>query len=128
MSENYFSSDVEATGALRVVRAHELKPVAVADGVVLHPLIGEGMNISVVVLEAGAVAELHTHSEEQMGYVVSGRCEFTDGESTWLLDPGDTYHAAPGVPHGAKARDERCVIIDCFSPPRAGLRELLGED
>jgi quercetin dioxygenase-like cupin family protein len=127
MTNEYFSSNVEATGSLRVVRGHELKGVAVAEGVTLHPLLGERMNISVAVLEPGAVAEMHTHEEEQMGYVVSGRCDFTDGTNTWRLDPGDTYHAASGVPHSAKALDERCVIIDAFSPPRAGLRELLGE-
>jgi quercetin dioxygenase-like cupin family protein len=126
VSDSYFSKDAAiAGGALRVERGGEMKGIEVAPGVTLHPLIGDGMNINIVVLEPGAEAELHAHSEEQMGYIVSGDCEFTDGTNTWKLAPGDTYHAGSGVPHGAKAFDERCVIIDCFSPMRAGIKELL---
>ena len=122
---SYFSRDVEATGELKTAKAGDLRGVEAAPGVTLHPLIGERLNINVVVIEPGCEAEVHTHDEEQMGYVVSGQCEFSDGKNTSTLGPGDMYHALPGVPHGAKALDERCVIIDCFSPPRAGLRELL---
>jgi quercetin dioxygenase-like cupin family protein len=122
---SYFSRDVEAAGTLRFARDGELKGVTAAPGVTLHPLIGERLNINVVVIDPGCEAVVHTHDEEQMGYIVSGQCEFTDGTNTLTLGPGDTYHALPGVPHGAKALDEQCVIIDCFSPPRAGLRELL---
>ena len=121
----YFSRDTAATGELLVTKDGGLRGVEAAPGVTLHPLIGERMNINVVVIDAGCEAEVHTHDEEQMGYIVSGICEFTDGTNTHLLGPGDTYHAPPGVPHGAKALDERCVIIDCFSPVRAGLQELL---
>jgi quercetin dioxygenase-like cupin family protein len=122
---SYFSRDVAATGELHIARDGELRGVEAAAGVTLHPLIGERLNINVVVIDPGGVAEVHTHDEEQMGCVVSGRCEFTDGTTTWELGPGDMYHASPGVPHGAKSLGDRCVIIDCFSPPRAGLKELL---
>lgn len=122
---SYFSRDTAATGELRTWKDGELRGVEAAPGVTLHPLIGERLNINVVVIDQGCEAELHTHDEEQMGYIVSGVCEFTDGTNTVTLRPGDTYHALPGVPHGAKASDERCVIIDCFSPVRAGLKELL---
>ncbi len=125
MSSTYFSNEKVGEGDLRIERGRDLRGVEVAPGVTLHPLIGDGMNINVVVLEPNAVAELHAHDEEQMGYIVSGVCEFTDGRNTWTLDPGDTYHAKANVPHGAKSLGDRCVIIDCFSPPRAGIRELL---
>jgi quercetin dioxygenase-like cupin family protein len=122
---SYFSREATGTGELRTMRDGELRGVEAAPGVTLHPLIGERLNINVVVIDPGCEAEVHTHDEEQMGYVVSGQCVFSDGTNETTLGPGDTYHAAPGVPHGARALDERCVIIDCFSPVRAGLRELL---
>jgi quercetin dioxygenase-like cupin family protein len=122
---SYFSRESTGTGELRFVKRGDLRGVEAAPGVTLHPFIGEAMNVNVVVIEPGCAAEVHTHDEEQMGYVVSGACEFSDGKSAWTLAPGDMYHAAPGVPHGARALGERCVIIDCFSPIRAGLRELL---
>ena len=122
----YFSSDAAVQGGeLRIARGSEMKGIEVAPGMTIHPMLGGGMNINVVVLQAGAEAEVHAHDEEQMGYVVSGECEFTDGTNTWTLHPGDTYHAAPGVPHGAKAKDVACVIVDCFAPARAGIKELL---
>jgi quercetin dioxygenase-like cupin family protein len=121
----YFSQDAAGSGELRIVRGDELKGVVAAPGLTLHPLIGDGMNMNVVVIEPNGVAELHAHDEEQMGFIVSGDTEFTDGTNTWVLKPGDTYHAAANVPHGARSLGERCVIIDCFSPVRAGIRELL---
>ncbi len=123
---SYFSNEKAVGGGeLRVARGGEMRGFEVARGVTLHPLLGGGMNINVVVIEPGCEAELHAHDEEQMGYIVSGDCEFTDGTNTVLLHPGDLYHALPNVPHGAKALTERCVIIDCFSPVRAGMKELL---
>jgi quercetin dioxygenase-like cupin family protein len=125
VTNSYFSKDKVGDGSLRIERGNDLKGVEVAPGVTLHPLIGDGMNINVVVIEPNGVAELHAHDEEQMGYVVSGACEFTDGQNTWTLEPGDLYHARANVPHGARSLGDRCVIIDCFSPERAGIRELL---
>ena len=122
---SYFKSDATGEGELRIERGGEMKAIEVAPGMVIKPLLGGRLNINVVTLEPGAVAEVHTHDEEQLGYVVSGDCEFTDGTNTWTLSPGDTYHAAPGVPHGARALGERCLIIDVFSPPRAGIKEML---
>ena len=124
MSDSYFQGGTEpGSGPLRVVRGAELRTFEVAPGVSISPLLGAGMNINVVVLDD--VAAVHSHDEEQMGYIVSGRCEFTDGTDTWTLEPGDCYHAPPGAPHGARPIGGRCVIIDTFAPARAGIRELL---
>ena len=122
----YFNTDASGSGELRVARDGKLPRVTAADGVHLHPLLGERLNINVVVLEPGAIAEVHTHDEEQMGYIARGSCTFTDGGMTYELRAGDTYHAPPGTPHGATGgQPDGCTIIDAFSPPRAGLRELL---
>jgi quercetin dioxygenase-like cupin family protein len=125
MSDSYFKRDATSADELKIVPGSDLRGVTAAPGLTLHPLIGERLNVNVVVIDPGGVAEVHTHAEEQMGYVVSGSCEFSDGTNTWTLGPGDMYHALPGVPHGARAFEKECVIIDCFSPPREGLRELL---
>jgi unsaturated pyranuronate lyase len=110
---------------LRVVRAAELPTFPLAEGIDVHPIAGTDLNINVVVLTPGAVASPHAHVEEQIGYVVSGSCVFTDGSRTWDLGPGDVYHAPPGAPHGATANGEGCVIIDAFSPPKAEILTLL---
>jgi quercetin dioxygenase-like cupin family protein len=120
----YFSSD-GGSGSVRVVTAGGLRGFEILAGITIFPLVGHRMNINVVELAPGAIAAVHSHDEEQLGYVVRGSCDFTDGTSTWTLRPGDTYHAAPNVPHGATAHAGGCTIIDAFTPVRAGVRELL---
>ena len=64
----------------------------------------------------------HSHeTEEQMGYLVSGKMGFlVDGKES-ILNPGDWYHAPVGVVHNAWAFDEESVLLDIFSPPREDL-------
>jgi unsaturated pyranuronate lyase len=122
---SYFETGTRGSAPFRVERGEDLPVVSLAEGITAAPLLGDRLNINVVVIAPGAIAAVHTHDEEQMGYVVRGNVEFGDGERTWVLEPGDVYHAQPGTPHGARAIDSAVVIIDVFSPVRAGMRELL---
>ncbi|MFN2614339.1 MAG: cupin domain-containing protein [Actinomycetota bacterium] len=110
---------------LRNVRGIEMPSFPLVERITFKPLLGARLNVNVVTLEGGAESPVHSHEEEQLGYIVKGACEFTDGSSTWVLEPGDCYHAEPHVPHGARALGEGCVIIDAFAPPRAGVADLL---
>jgi len=111
----------------RVEARDDLPAFPLFEGIAIRPVLGASLNIQEVSLEPGAVAPVHTHDEEQLGYVVHGRCHFTDGETHWELGPGDCYHAPPGAPHGATALAEGCVLIDAFSPPRAQVVEMMSE-
>lgn len=124
---SYFSTGARSGDSSRVARREDVPDLPLVDGIRARPLLGARLNIQEVVLEPGAVAPAHTHDEEQIGYVVSGSIEFTDGETTWSLVPGDFYHAPPGTPHGATAGDEGCVVVDAFSPPREQIRTMLTE-
>lgn len=110
-----------------MVRGGELPRLALADGIEIEPLLGDRAGIHVAFLQPGAVAAVHTHAEEQLGYVVSGDCVFSDGTERWELGPGDSYHAPPGVPHGATAGETGCVILDAFAPPREQVLRMLAE-
>lgn len=111
---------------LRMERGDDIPRFEMAAGIEIRPIVGERLNVNVVVLQPGAVAQVHAHQEEQVGYVVSGACEFGDGTTARLLRAGDAYHAPPGAPHGARALEEGCVILDAFSPPKAEVLEMLG--
>src|SRR5437870_3993372 len=114
-----------AASGLRVELRGDILSLPLVDGIHVKPVMGERLNIQEVTLSPGATAPIHTHDEEQLGYVVSGTCALTDGETHWELGPGDCYHAAAGVPHGATGGEEGCVIIDAFSPPRQQIVEML---
>jgi quercetin dioxygenase-like cupin family protein len=123
---DYFSGGAAGEGSPRIVRARDARRFTIAPGIDIAPLLGARMNLNLVTLAPGAVAAVHVHDEEQLGVVVGGSCTFSDGTTTWELDTGDMYQVAPGVPHGATAGTEGCVILDAFAPPRAGIAELFG--
>lgn len=125
---DYFGTSTPSGATMRTMRAGELPKATLTAGITATVVLGERLNINVVTLDPHAVAPVHAHDEEQMGYVVSGSCDFTDGSRSVRLEPGDTYHAPPGAPHGARAHENGCLIVDVFSPPRAGLQELLAKD
>jgi quercetin dioxygenase-like cupin family protein len=122
---DYFSKEAATSTAMRIILKGKHPHVTLTDGITAEPLMGDRLNINIVTIAPGAVAPAHAHDEEQMGYVVSGSCDFFDDENSTRLGPGDTYHAPPGATHGARAHEDGCLIIDVFSPPRAGLKELL---
>jgi len=72
-------------------------------------------------LEAGAVVARHSHMNDQVGYVVSGKLDLTIGEETRTLLSGDSYAIPGGVEHKAVAVVDS-VLIDVFSPPRNDYR------
>ena len=123
----YFDERTPGKGAMSVVPAGDLPRVTLTEGITAKPIIGDRVHLQEVVLDPGAVAPVHVHDEEQIGYIVSGACDFTDGTATWTLGPGDCYSAPPGSPHGATAHGEGCVIVDVFSPPREQVVRMLAE-
>ncbi len=72
-------------------------------------------------LRQGAVVPQHSHMNDQVGYVVSGKLEMTIAGETSVLGAGESYAVPGGVSHGAVALEE-CVLIDAFSPPRNDYR------
>ena len=66
---------------------------------------------------AGAVGALHQHVHSQISYVESGEFEVTVGSEVRMLRAGDTFYAAPNVPHGVVAR-QAGTLLDSFSPLR----------
>ena len=65
----------------------------------------------------GQRPDMHSHPHSQSSYVVCGRFEFHCGDTVMVLGPGDSFLAAPDVPHEAYCL-EPGIIIDGFSPIR----------
>jgi quercetin dioxygenase-like cupin family protein len=92
---------------------HDLFP-----GVAITTTAGRAMMLSVVTFEPGSVVPDHAHPHEQMGLMVSGRAEFTVGELTRVLGPGDIWKIPGGVVHRVRALDGPAVALDVFHPIR----------
>ena len=51
--------------------------------------------------------------------------EITVGNITKRVVPGDVIVFPSDVPHSGRTGDVACRLIDAFSPPREGLREVM---
>ncbi|QIM68017.1 cupin domain-containing protein [Basfia succiniciproducens] len=67
--------------------------------------------------EKGAIGSLHSHSHEQLTYVLSGSFEFTIGDETKIVNAGDVLYKQPNVMHGCVCL-EKGVLLDTFTPMR----------
>ena len=79
------------------------------------------LTVGEVELEAGILVPLHQHPHEQVTYVIEGRCEFTVGGATRILEPGMTALIPGGAMHGGKTLTA-CRVLDIFSPVREDYR------
>jgi len=77
-----------------------------------------------VELDAGARLPEHSHSNEQITYLVSGRLRFVIDGVPREVAPGETVMLPGDVPHAVEAL-EPSLAIDTFSPPR---EDMLAQD
>ena len=77
----------------------------------------EDMMAVEVTFEKGAVGAIHTHPHTQITYVLRGRFEATLGDTTKILEVGDSYLTTPNLPHGVLCLEEG-ALLDVFTPRR----------
>jgi quercetin dioxygenase-like cupin family protein len=87
-------------------------------GIITRTFWGEKMLIGVVDLEANTEVPLHSHSYEQISFVLKGELEFTIADETTLLKAGQLAVIPGGAEHMAKTGDQPAKVIDIFSPAR----------
>jgi quercetin dioxygenase-like cupin family protein len=81
---------------------------------------GERMMIAQVLLKKGDDVPKHSHHNEQLTYVVSGKLRLLlgeDGEYEVVVGAGEVLVIPPNLPHSALALEDT-VDVDVFSPPR----------
>ncbi len=84
---------------------------------VIRQYLGAGvkMNAQHWDMADGSVVKLHTHSQEQFGYVIKGGFRMIIGDEVADLKDGDAYFIPPDVPHEFTAIGQT-EAIDIFSP------------
>lgn len=93
------------------------------EGIATRIFAGENVMVSVARLEPHAAGALHSHPEEQWGFLLEGDCvRIQDGEEV-PVTAGDFWHTPGGVEHGIRAGAEGATVVDIFSPPRHEYRK-----
>lgn len=84
--------------------------------------VGNAVQLVSFQFDKGAVVPNHSHPNEQVGMVLTGRVIFHLGGEDLSLGPGDGYSIPPGVEHSAEIVEES-TLIDVFSPPREDYKD-----
>lgn len=93
-------------------------PRELLPGIQLKTLVhGDRTLLAEIRLVKGAVVPLHSHPQEQTGYLISGRLRFTIGEEEIEAEPGDAWSLPAEQEHGAEALEDT-VVVEVFSPVR----------
>ena len=91
-------------------------------GVEIFTTCGQEMMLSLVEMEPHAVVQPHSHPHEQVGLMLSGTAEFTIGEETQTIGPGQMWRIPGGVLHKVVAGDQPVRALDVFHPIRDDYR------
>jgi quercetin dioxygenase-like cupin family protein len=109
----------------RFVNINDLDPLDIVPGLEFRPVTTDSVMTSFVKFEPNADAPMHHHSEQQIAIVLSGELNFTVAGETRVMHAGDCVVIPPHVEHGGFAGPQGCDVLDVFTPPRAGILELM---
>lgn len=88
------------------------------DGVNTHIFFGENIMLSIATIEPNTTSTVHSHPEEQWGYLLEGECVRIQSGEEVSMNQGDFWHTPPNSPHGVRTGGSGATIMDIFSPPR----------
>lgn len=102
-----------------IINHSEVEKVDMGKGVVRQDFaMGKNMNVLHWNMSDGSEVGMHTHPQEQFGYVIKGGFRLTIGEEVYELSEGDAYLVPADVPHGfvavgeAEAFGEACADLE----------------
>jgi quercetin dioxygenase-like cupin family protein len=125
---SYFDlSEAGAGSGGSVTPMDELASYEIANGLFFRPFFAESISLNFVTFPPGSGFPVHVHPEEQISIVREGEMEITIGDETHLVRPGDVIHFPQNVPHAGRTSTQPCRLIDIFSPPRTGIRDVIAD-
>lgn len=97
----------------------------IAAGLFFRPVFASNVSLNFVTFPPGSGFPSHVHPEEQVSIVRQGEMEITIGDTARQVRPGDVIVIPSGVPHAGRTFERACRLIDIFSPPRSGIRDVI---
>jgi quercetin dioxygenase-like cupin family protein len=109
----------ETTGGMKRADYDNLKETPVRSGVTRRVFTGDGATLAWTKLDPGHAPRPHSHSYEQIVYIISGRVRFTVGDESAEIGPGGMLVVPPNVEHYAETiGDEPALDLSIFTPRR----------
>ena len=105
----------------RVIHYPDVPLTELAPGQMSHLVFGEQAVVSFLNVPAGSYFPVHQHEAEQIMIVLEGHVDEIIEGKLYPVKGGDVIVLPSNIPHGGRARDEDCRVIDIFAPPRADL-------
>ncbi len=94
----------------------------VREGVERKLITGAGATLQLTRLMPGHEPRPHSHSYEQIAYILSGQIDFHVGDDVTRLGPGGVLIVPPDATHwGEVVGDEPVLNLDVFTPRRTDL-------
>lgn len=128
--ERYFELTGPTDGAYddsggSIIHMDDYPSYEIAEGLFFRPVFTENMSLNFVTFPPHSGFPSHVHPEEQISIIREGEMDITVGEITKRVKPGDVVIYPPDVPHAGTTYEVACRVIDIFSPPRTGIREVV---
>ena len=108
MTDNFFHIDDLSEGLARELTS----------GVTTRIFAGDQAMLSVVRIEPNARGTLHSHPEEQWGYMIEGSATRIQGSEHIQVEKGSFWRTPGNVEHTVIGGPKGCIILDVFAPPR----------
>lgn len=106
-----------------VVKGNEVNELDLGEGVTRKVLAHDGSMLAAEVsFKKGSIGTIHTHTHEQIGYVLKGSFELNINGKSCIIKKGDTYYTEPNLPHGVVALEDG-KLLDIFTPQREDFLE-----
>jgi quercetin dioxygenase-like cupin family protein len=104
---------------MKVANWDTIEEVIVREGVTRKGFTGEGATLALHTLQPGHEPKPHSHSYEQIVYILSGKVKFHVGETFTILEKGGLLVVPPNVEHHAEVIGNEPVLnLDIFTPKR----------
>lgn len=88
------------------------------DGISTRIFCGDQSMLSIVTIEPNAKGQIHSHPQEQWGFLIEGSGIRIQGGEEVVIKKGDFWQTPGGVDHGIIGGPEGAKVLDIFSPPR----------
>ena len=94
-----------------------------SDGLSTRIFVGEQAMLSIVTIAPNAAGKIHSHPEEQWGFLLEGAgVRIQDGREVPVTQ-GDFWRTPGGIAHGFRGGPDGATVLDVFAPPRAEYKQ-----